>query len=305
MEGGKPVYDTIKLDKLFYPFTSGYWSSSAKTLSYFVADNFTWWFFWFAIIGIILSIFKFRNRFSRYIVFSAAAIVPYFMILNRYIVMHNYYQAPFLILVSMASAYLIYTIGSLVGQTIYLLVKRYKETIIMISIFLVMFISIGITHADIKESLDRQWDTLYYTDVAGKYINMHSEPNERVFLGADPSGQTYSVLWTADRIGIGIPTSVEVIKDAEERLDFRWIFLYGGSAGALQENADVWKYVEKNYNVAQIGLVKTNNDQLTPLYFVLKKGEPLNFSDIEKIQPKLAKTYERTHDSMDLYVIEK
>jgi hypothetical protein len=85
----------------------------------------------------------------------------------------------------------------------------------------------------------------------------------------------------------------------------KWIFVHGDYGMAqLQQNNEIWNYVQKNYEIAQIGLFKTN-DGYSPVYFVLKKGGQFNITEMQTKQVVLEKTYSTKGGSVNLYTIQR
>jgi hypothetical protein len=294
--------------ELFDGYSSSYLETSWRALESFLRDNFTMWYVWFCIFGLVFALFKYKTVIGKYLIGFIVAFWIYFTILPGFMVRHNYYQSPFLTLVVISSAYIIYVCGSLIGDLLsqILNIKKFmpaKNFKIILIYLLTIFIFL-LTINSVFSSINRQFDTQFFgCDVAGNYIKENSGKDEKIFLGIDPSGQTVSMLWAAKRYGAWINYNLSRVKTLEKEKNFNRIFLYGNALNTMQTNkrsAELWEYVEQNYRIEQIGAVMQNN-QPVPYYFVLKKGGKFNLSDFATIQIVPATEYELTSTKLPFY----
>lgn len=315
MPNSSTVYDSIT-SELFKGLSASYWANSKSLLLHFIIDNFTIFYIWLAIFGLILMALKYRTSLSRYTFGFFIGLIVYFLIVPGYMVRHNYYQAPFLVLVVIAAAYFIFIAGTFFGELLSSLGSSIirneiirKENIKIIiktsSIYFFAFVVVFLSWSSVMDSINRQFDTQFFgTDVAGDYIKSNSLPSEKVFLAPDPSGQTYNVLWYADRHGAAIPASLETFKKLEDEKNFKWIFAYGGSLHTLEQNtvySEVWPYINENYEIAQAGVLVLGPNNQQARYFILKKGRALNLSELNELALLKAKDYELTGGIIPFY----
>jgi 4-amino-4-deoxy-L-arabinose transferase-like glycosyltransferase len=309
------AYDSI-FSEIFMGYHASYWAEHRMILWYFVRDNFTAWYFWFALFGIVLAALKYRTAIGKYVLGSVLALIAYFTVVPGYLYRHTYYQAPFLPLVVLASAYLFFVVGSLAGDLItWLMGKKREELIRNSTVGILLLLVVIITWPSVRASIDRQFDTQFIgTDVAGLYLNTHAASDEKVFMGIDPSGQTVATLFYAERYGQWMPENLTEFKRWEQEKNFRWIFLYGlqdqtGHRNALittslleQQQPELWNYINSTYRIRQVGLVKTNQGGV-PYYFILGKGGSFDLAASLKAPVVAAGDYELTTVKIPFFTI--
>lgn len=132
---------TFSRINLFDIFTSGYWQAYTGILTAYVNDNYAIWFLWFALIGMIFLIMKFKTKLSKFMIAYAIAIIPYCMIVSDYIKAHSYYQLPFVPLVCVASAYFLYTLGTFITQ---IMAQKDSSTFLIFSSVLSLVVGVFI-----------------------------------------------------------------------------------------------------------------------------------------------------------------
>lgn len=289
-------------------FTTEYWQQYGGIIkSYTVDENFTRWYAWFAIFGLIFAIIKYKSFLSRFLFGYTIAIIPYIVILHTRFHMHNYYQMPFLPLICILSAFFLYGIGSIIKQIAGVLTKN--KTIIMASA-LIPFIIIPFTLGSVNESTNRQFNMQYIGyDAAGEYIKEHSNPNDRILLEGISAGQGASLFWHAQRYGAWMPENVSEVIRGENEKNFRWIVLYNewwragedGGIFAISQKTEIWNYISENYQIKQIGFIGQETKPVR-IYMVLEKSGLLNESKIE-MYSKVAKIYEMTDTKIELKTI--
>lgn len=284
---------------LFRIFTSGYWAEFTPILRSYILDNYTVWFFWLAVLGIIFFVLKFKTRFSKFMLLYFISIIPYAMILADYVKGHSYYQMPFLPLVAMSGAYFIYNIGSILAQS----------TKMKLAIFIPLII-IPISYPKVQQHLNAQYATIFYgLDVAADYLKQNSDQNDRFYV-ATLHPQSYGVCFLADRRCAGAPANITMYKLGEDNRSMKWLMVHfsGGGIQALQQDPAVFDHVQGSYSVVQMGVVRSGQG-LAPVYMILKKGGSSNLTDLSnnevlKHQPRTAKVYDTPFGNVEFYTIQ-
>ncbi len=331
---------------LFRVFTVEYWQARWPSFNNYIGDNYTWWFFWTAVFGImlvslsmkdkkmtylslagilfagvarfsaqgsptfVLSFFaifaiivanavlslKHKRRFQAFVLFYAAAIIPYSMILSDYIPGHNYYQMPFLPLIALLSAYAIYSAGNLLKQ-----VTKIKF-IELLPLVLILF-----TIQDISAHKDAMFNTQFFgLDIGGEYLKSNMMQGERFVMFGH--SQSVAVCVYAERLCAGVG-SADDLTEFETKRGTRWIFIDNGAGMALlQGNPELMRYIESNYDLSAIGLLRTGQG-FSLHTIILRKGGSFSFSNISehpvvKSQKVIAqKNYELTKGNIEYYLI--
>ncbi len=277
------TYDRIHF---FEMFSSEYWGIYFEIINGYFVSNFTIFYVVLAFIGFLFCLRQLKTIFCKYCFGSALMAIPYFMLLSDYIRQHSYYQMPFILLFCLTSAFAIYKISTL--KT----VKSEKlKYLIAIGIILISLPSV-------KQSIDQHYDRIFFgLDVAGNSINELSGKEDRVYLASHV--QTVGMLWNADRYGAFLPDTLERFKFGEDERQMKWIFIYDNNE-KLRENPEIWEYVNKNYSIREIGILKTGDDE-KPVYFILEKGGSINFSNTNLNSRKLKTKYETSYGELELY----
>jgi hypothetical protein len=191
--------------------------------------------------------------------------------------------------------------------------KKHASITTKSCIYALALLFVLISWHSVKASTDRQFDTQFpSTDLAGQYLNTHATMDERIFMGQDPSGQTVATLWYAKRYGQWMPANLTEFKRWENDLGFKWIFLYGlqdssGHRNALitmeaykQQYPELWGYINSTYDIAQVGVVKSNQGGI-PYYFILKKGGSLNLTRVLERPQVLGEEYEFSFGKLQMF----
>ena len=263
-------------------FTSG-WFSAMKS---YISDNFTLIGFSIAILGLMLIALINRDHFgNKFTLYYAAGLVPWLVLMGDKLGQHSYHQTPIAPLMIILMSFALVAIGTnLAGIVSSGPSRNYSKY----GILLLMIVLLIIPSAT---ALSRQFDTQFLgLDVAGDYIKEHSTPEERILFSR---GQSFGVLWHADRKGYGLSTpTLEQVQQAEER-GVTWIFMYQWGLNTLQDS-EVTDYITSRYSMEQVGFLSAGqNSQL--VYILLKKGgtftidEVSSFPSQHKVQ---VKTYE-------------
>ncbi len=290
--------------------THSYWTEHFPALQEFVLDNFTLWYFFLFFLGVFFSLLTWKSLFSRFLLSWFLSVFIYILAFADKVRGHAYYQFVFLPVICFASAYALYTLGTLFQQTVVSLLPSAKILIsktkapwffpVVLSVVVLVF-----SFDDVTSARNRVFDTIYYgEDLAGNFIYQHSDPADRVFIDGVFS-QSVGILWHAHRYGIEeIPHNLTWFKELEETLQFRWVVLYGTGISTVQIKTDVWAYIQQNYHIRQIGLVPYGNE-LAPYYFVLEKGGVFDVEEfLENKTPYLAKTYTNTKGIVSFYALD-
>jgi len=286
---------TLPRVSLFRIFTLSYWQEFWPAFSGYFRDNWTWYFFFFSIFGILLLLTKYKTRLGKFTIAYAISVIPYSMILSDYIKAHSYYQMPFVPLVVISSAYFIYVVGDFLRQMIGWKYIKYASLILIL-----------IALPSVNSSINVQYDTIFYgLDTAGAFIKEKSNPNERFFIAGH--AQSVGVCFSAMRrcAFIPEPENLSLFKFGEEKRNMSWIFIHGDYGMLkLQQMKETWKYVQENYRIEQIGLFKTEKG-FVPVYFVLRKGGTFNLTEMRTKPVILKKVYDTTKGPVNLYTIER
>jgi 4-amino-4-deoxy-L-arabinose transferase-like glycosyltransferase len=264
MRIGQWEFEQLSRVKTWEIFTASYWQKYGKMIWWYVrGENFTWIYLLSTLSGIILAFFKRKGLLNRYIIGWTITLIPYSMIFSDYVNQHNYYQMPFLGLVSVASAYAVYFISEQVKR----LFHPAKLIYVMVAVAVV---SIPFVY----NSISRMYMSVFWgQDVAGESLKEFTSPQERVFLLTHCQGN--AIARYAQRY-MGWPETLEGFKKEEEKFKIKYICFYPAVYLWQTEAKDpaYFEYIQSNYHLKELGLV---NDQLN--YFILEKGKG---ADIKK-----------------------
>ncbi len=263
---GGAVISISEMINLTEVFTPTFWMAMKS----FMADNFTIAGMLIASGGFFLLAYRYiiqrqTTLGNKYIFFYGAFGILFTIILASKLGGHSYHQFPYAPLIVFLIAYAFVVIASTIGS----LVKIPHVSWIVIALL------IGTLWVPTTAALDRQFGTIFPgLDAAGRYVNEHSAPDERIMHS---SHQSYGILWHADRKGYKVPTAVDQIQLAE-KAGAAWIFIYQWKFDLLQ-NQEWMDYVGKNYALKQVGFI-TPNGQFTPYYFLFKKGGMFDMNNL-------------------------
>src|SRR3989338_4506243 len=283
--------------------SSSYWSDHYLGIRSFVLDNFTGWFFWLTLLGVIFSFLKLRTKMGLFIVGNFFSLLLYILFFADKFRGHAYYQMVFLPLVCFGAAYALFIFATVLEKPLVSLhfYTKFQGKLIFALLALLFFLSFS----DLTAATNRVFDTIYYgEDIAGTFIFQHSDPQDRVFIDGVFS-QSVGVLWHAHRYGIDeTPANLTYFQELEETLQFRWVVLYGPGIGTIQTKPEVWEYIQQTYSIQQIGLIPQGNE-LTPYYFVLEKGGMFD-PDVFLVNktPYLATTYTNSAGLVEFYALD-
>ncbi|MBI4144491.1 glycosyltransferase family 39 protein [Candidatus Woesearchaeota archaeon] len=285
--------NTLKRVDLFRIFGSEYWNQYFPTLKAYTLDNFTSWYFWLAVFGLICMLFFIRSRISRYSLGYAVALVPYLMILADYFKGHSYYQFPFLPLIAISSAFILYVFGIICYSVIRMPFVKYLPLLLLLP-----------TISAVKERTNVQFDTIFYgLDVAGSYIQEHTGQGDAFYMVGE--SQSVGVCFAAKRVCPGMPrTNLSKIQLGEQLHNISYVFVHIplGGLQMLQQYADVWAYMQSNYSLVSVGGFLRDNS-LLPVYYILKKGGVWNPSSLPQGSLQDYKEYSTKHGVETLYVM--
>ncbi|MDP7282637.1 MAG: glycosyltransferase family 39 protein, partial [Candidatus Undinarchaeales archaeon] len=252
-------------------FRNAWWTAMKS----YVADNYTLIGFGLAIAGLLLVYFFRKKHFgNKFILWYAAAAVPWIIVMGDKLGQHSYHQYPIAPLIIILMSYAIVAIGTnlagIIGKGA---VRDYAKIGILIVLVVLMLSPVGSLTA-----MNRQFDVQFFgLEVAGDYIKEHSSPEERILF---PRGQSFGILWHADRKGYGInnPT-LDQIKQAEEK-GVTWIFAYQWGL-QLMQNEEAVAYLSNTYSLEQVGFM--NNGQEAQLaYLLFKKGGSFTQEELQQ-----------------------
>ncbi|MBU0758260.1 MAG: glycosyltransferase family 39 protein [Nanoarchaeota archaeon] len=244
----------------------GFW----LTMKSYVADNYSTVGLNLAIIGAVFFIGMFillKKKNSGYIFFLSYLIfsIPWFIIMSFKLGGHNYHQYPIMPLVVFFMAYLF----TLIANTAKNIMKSFSKSAFIgqLVFFLVASIFIMMIFKPSMEAKNRMFDTQFQgLDTAGEYIKSHKLPGETLMHS---SHQAYGITWHGDIKGSGgIPAN---ISEYEEKNNAEWLFIYQWDMNILNEGPRA-EYIRNNYRVVQFGFNVLQNQQLVPVYLLMKKG---------------------------------
>jgi 4-amino-4-deoxy-L-arabinose transferase-like glycosyltransferase len=278
--------------------STSYWSEHYGGIKAFVKDNFTFWFFWLAVLGVCFASLKYNTKISLFVIGSFISVIVYILCFADKFRGHAYYQMVFVPFVCFATAYALYVLASTISQQIN---GKYQEYIFVG----VCIVILALSYSSVTAATARAFDVIYYgEDIAGEFINQNSDPRDRIFIDG-VSSQSVGILWHAHRYGIEeIPANLSWFQELEDTLQFRWVVLYGPGIGTAQTKTEVWEYIQNTYKIRQVGFIIQDN-QYVPFYFVLEKGGVVNLEEFVKNKtPSLAGSYEKTYETVDMYTID-
>lgn len=275
---------------IFRIFDSTYWISRWPSLMSYFNDNYTMWFLWMAILGLVLVIFKYRTRFSRFILGYVFSIFIYSDLMAAKIGGHSYYQMPFLPLVCILSAYFMFILGT---TFVHMLKSKYALYIPLIIIL--------VAAPAINDANNRVWGTIFYgQDFLGEYLRTRMAPDERLFAFAD-SQDLATCSYAKHRCGW--PSNLSELKRKEKVFNINYIYIGQSSFNDIESNDTMWKYIKNNYHIDIVGLMNYNG-QLAPVHFILKRGGKFNISEVSKKQVQTAEIYDTLQGQVPYYYIQ-
>lgn len=273
----------------FRIFGFEYWSTRLPALKSYIADNYTWWFFYFAVFGLILALLKYKTRFSRFMIGYAFAFIPYAMMSSSKLAGHSYYQMPFLPLICILAAYFIYSCGILIKQLTGIKILQFVPLLILL-----------LTISSVVAADNRVWDTIFYgQEVVGEYLQ---ETDNSPKLMAFTHAQGMAVCSYA-RKGCGGTDNLSEFIHKEAVFGINSIYIDISQLNEVMSRTELFRYISENYKIDLVGLAKTG-DQFVPLHLLLKRGGTFNMSEVQNKMPVLKKTYDTKHGNVDYYWVQ-
>ena len=270
-------------------------SEVQQTLKAYIADNYTMLGWYIALIGIVLFLLNYfftkeKSWMMKYVL-GCIVSLPLFIVLSiNKLSGHNYHQYPVAFFIVLFMAYT----AIIIAESL----REYSPY----STYVFAIILIALLWSPSMESKDRMFNTQFPgLEVAGEYIKSHSVLSEKILF---PSGQSYGVLWHADRKGYKNPGTIEGIKDAEVK-GATWMYIYQWGFSVAQ-NVDVWKYVQESYHLEQATFQLGSDGKPQIFSLILKKGGNFSDADINTLaqthQP-VESTYEYSNGVQKLFTI--
>jgi len=288
---GSVVSDMLDPSQVAEFFSMQYW----KTIYlYATVDNFTTLGVLLMFLGLFISIFYIKKEANRFVAAWILSIVPYAFVVGWELRGHNYYQFPFAPVVAILIAFaFIFVFNSIIPK----FKQKYLKPVLVIACSLGFFMLF--MFSSFRESADRQFNQQFIgIDVAGQYVLENSNPDERIFgSGHQDSG----IFWHAHRKGIKIRYNLTELKQYENDLNFRWVFIYQWEFANLQKYPEIWNYVKDNYQLRQVGL-SMQGDEFALMYLLLEKGGKFNESQLNQYiqqNPSQSKQYELTNGAVE------
>jgi hypothetical protein len=278
----------------------------------YAADNYTLIGVAFAFLGLglFLLLYFLKNRQSlgyNFMLGYFLGTLIYLFIMGFKLSGHSYHQFPVAPLIIFMIAYFIVVLaaniaGFVKDKGINLIIKI---GIIFLLVFILPLPATSLFHRSM-ESRDRMFDTQFPgIDIAGDYIREHAAPNDRFFHS---SGQSFGILWHADRKGYKPPRSAEYFKEAEDKYNVSWVFVYSWAIPAYFQNPEIYDYLQSHYHLVQFGFVSVSQQQVQPLFFLFKKGGSFNESELNTLLQNhqiMYKDYEYIQSSLIPFVYDK
>jgi len=253
-------------NSLLEPLRIAYWKNYGDAILWYLkGENFTFLYTLLACCGLFLALFKREGLLGRYLAGGVFSIVIYVMLFHGEISQNSYAQMPFLAIVCISCVYA----ASFIAQEIARFAK--KE----FPLYLV-FLILPLATPDIYHSLQRMHGTFFLgQDAAGESLKEFTQDNERVFLLTHSQG--YAIARYAQRF-MGWPSTLEELKEKEEKFKIRFICVYPGDYLMSLSNSDpsLFAYIKENYGVKEIGLVEETQ---RVSYFILEKGKDKNIQE--------------------------
>lgn len=286
-----------------YPLFTKQWWVVAKA---YAADNYTLLGVFLALVGLIsIGIFyKIKAKFEeKFVLAYALAALVFVMVMSEKLGGHSYHYFPIAPLFVILMSYALFVISTNISNFFTVSLKENKERTHAVLKYGTIIIILYFLATASFAAKNRQFDTQFFgLDVAGEYIKEHSQPSERVIFSG---GQSFGVLWHADRKGYyPIPSAAEIQK--AEQLGASWIFMYAWGLNDLNDAAKM-EYINKNYGLVQLGFQQSpDGKQSQLLWLLLKKGGTFDFQKINEYvqnKPSPSKDYELSKGVQKIYYI--
>lgn len=289
MSSGSFIGKNNWIDLSLSIFTSSYWNNYGPLLKAYASDNYSIRGLWMILLGFALFLMNYKSKISKFMFGYALGIILFIIIFAYKWNAHNYYQFPFLPFAAICLANVIFQAGAMLKSITKI---KYLQ---LLPILLIVFL-IG----PFKGSTMQQFNTQFFgQDVAGEYINQHTQKGEIFLLERHIQGQ---MSWTAQRFYYSIPDDVEKLKEIETKKGLKYIVLDGYGIQSAQSRGS-WDYIQKNYHIAQAGFIQ-NNQGPQIYHLILERGGEMNFSSLNNKPAKIAKTYEMSTAEIPYYVVE-
>jgi len=257
---GQWEFQDIARVSIWEIFSADYWKKNGRAIYwYVVGENFTPVFTVTAILGVALAFIKRKGLLNRYLIGWILAAVVYGMFFSDYINQHSYYQMPFLLLVCVASAYIISSFSNLL--------KKISRKNLLV---LFMIIITGVSSPFVYGAIQRMYAVVFLgVDVAGESLKEFTKTDERIFLYTYPQG--YAIARYGRRY-VGWIADLEEFKQKEKKFNIKYVCFYPIEYALLLKanNLPLFEYIQGNYHVKEAGFTK----EPEKLYYViLERGK--------------------------------
>jgi Dolichyl-phosphate-mannose-protein mannosyltransferase len=287
------IVDPSKKNYDIEPFrvlTTSYWQTRWPIIASFLRDNYTWWFVFMALAGLVFMFLKYRTQLGKFSIGYTIAIIPYILLISSKLAGHSYYQMPFLPLVCILSAYFLFGLGNILKQ-------MFKYKVMLYVPLLVILLAIP----EMQAANDRVFGTVFYgQDFLGEYLKTRMEPGERfvAFTGSqDLATCSYA------QHSCGWVSNLEEFKHKDEVFNLRYIYIGNSEFDKLNSNDTMWVYIRNNYHIDLVGMLMVNK-QFVPLHIILKKGGKFDLTQVQNKQPQPATTYDSKQGPITYYYIQ-
>jgi len=233
----------------------------------FISENYTLFGFYVSLFGLLfMLLFFYRGRgFGEgFVLAYVLSILPFSVLMSSKLSGHSYHQYPIAPVVVLLISYFIIRVGDY-SKELRIEGKRIQHINVLVVVAIALLFSLLC-----YEGASRQFDTQFPgLDVAGEYIKEHSQPDERILFTV---GQTYGILWHADRKGypMRVPPPEDFEYAEENNLNLRWIFIYEWGFDLLKHERE-WSYIKDRFSLKHVAFKQTK-DGLHPIYFLMEKG---------------------------------
>jgi hypothetical protein len=96
---------------------------------------------------------------------------------------------------------------------------------------------------------------------------------------------------------------LEDFKHKEQVFKMKYVYVGTSDFNKLVSNDPMWEYIRNNYRIELVGVMRIQG-QLAPVHFILRKGGKFNLTEIQTIEPLLAKNYDSKQGDVPYYYIQ-
>ncbi len=240
------------------------------------------------ILGLFVALADRRLRW--FVLIYTAMLMPYLALFSDQVKGHNYYQAPFSLLMAVG-------ISAAIFLPLKAVAERFRQPEVVWAAICVPFFAI----TDIQAQIDLMFNTQFYgQDVAARYIKKVEPDGGRMLVQA--GSQSRAVCYYANQLCMVVPDDVKRLEEYETRFDSRFMYVTARNIRHLRSTTPTWRHVAANYGLVEFGYLKLGNRE-APQYFLLQRGlGPLDVNAWKQWKPKWARVYETSRGKFPAYV---